>query len=294
MIGKGLESLIPRKDEQPSNEKNKKETIFWVETKLVVPNPYQPRRDFEQSALDVLAESIKRYGILQPIIVTKNEKKDSQGMVPEYQIVAGERRLRAAKMIGMDQVPVIIKEQTEKEKLEISLIENIHRSDLNPVEKAETYQRFLKEFGLRHQEIADLVGTSRVAISNTVRLLTLPENVRKAIKLGKLSEGHSRAILMVKTPGRQEKLADECVRNNYSVRQAERRAQEIMKALDNKEKRSAFKYPKAVIKELQNKVENIFGIDNFFVKEKESRLKVVFTFRTKKELEEWLGTVEKK
>ncbi|MDD4875392.1 MAG: ParB/RepB/Spo0J family partition protein [Candidatus Paceibacterota bacterium] len=294
MIGKGLESLIPRKDEQPSNEKNKKETIFWVETKLVVPNPYQPRRDFEQSALDVLAESIKRYGILQPIIVTKNEKKDSQGMVPEYQIVAGERRLRAAKMIGMDQVPVIIKEQTEKEKLEISLIENVHRSDLNPVEKAETYQRFLKEFGLRHQEIADLVGTSRVAISNTVRLLTLPENVRKAIKLGKLSEGHSRAILMVKTPGRQEKLADECVRNNYSVRQAERRAQEIMKALDNKEKRSAFKYPKAVIKELQNKVENIFGIDNFFVKEKESRLKVVFTFRTKKELEEWLGTVEKK
>ncbi|MDD4830969.1 MAG: ParB/RepB/Spo0J family partition protein [Candidatus Pacebacteria bacterium] len=294
MIGKGLESLIPRKDEQPSNEKNKKETIFWVETKLVVPNPYQPRRDFEQSALDVLAESIKRYGILQPIIVTKNEKKDSQGIVPEYQIVAGERRLRAAKMIGMDQVPVIIKEQTEKEKLEISLIENVHRSDLNPVEKAETYQRFLKEFGLRHQEIADLVGTSRVAISNTVRLLTLPENVRKAIKLGKLSEGHSRAILMVKTPGRQEKLADECVRNNYSVRQAERRAQEIMKALDNKEKRSAFKYPKAVIKELQNKVENIFGIDNFFVKEKESRLKVVFTFRTKKELEEWLGTVEKK
>jgi ParB family chromosome partitioning protein len=294
MIGKGLESLIPRKDEQPSNEKNKKETIFWVETKLVVPNPYQPRRDFEQSALDVLAESIKRYGILQPIIVTKNEKKDSQGMVPEYQIVAGERRLRAAKMIGMDQVPVIIKEQTEKEKLEISLIENVHRSDLNPVEKAETYQRFLKEFGLRHQEIADLVGTSRVAIGNTVRLLTLPENVRKAIKLGKLSEGHSRAILMVKTPGRQEKLADECVRNNYSVRQAERRAQEIMKALDNKEKRSAFKYPKAVIKELQNKVENIFGIDNFFVKEKESRLKVVFTFRTKKELEEWLGTVEKK
>lgn len=292
MIGKGLESLIPRRDEQSSKEPNKKEAIFWVETKLISPNPYQPRKEFGQEALDILAESIRKYGILQPIIVTKNEKRGPNGVIPEYQIVAGERRFRAAKSIGLDQVPVIIKEQTEKEKLEISLIENIHRSDLNPIEKAETYQRFFKEFGLRHQEIADLVGASRVAISNTLRMLSLPENVKKSIKAGKVSEGHARAVLMVKTPGRQEKLTEECIRNNYSVRQAERRAQEIMKAADNKNKKSSFKHPKSVIKELQNKVEKVLKIDNFLIQEKDSRLKIIFTFRSKREIEEWLSALD--
>jgi ParB family chromosome partitioning protein len=253
MLGKGIESLIPRRDEVSPKEPNKKESIFWVETSQIVPNPYQPRKEFEQAALEVLAESIRRYGILQPIIVTKNEKRGPQGVVPEYQIVAGERRLRAAKLIGLEQVPVIIKEQTEKEKLEISLIENIHRADLNPIEKAETFTRFYKEFGLLQKEIAKLVGTSREVVANTMRLLTLPEKVTRAIKDGKLSEGHARAILMVKTPGRQERLMEECIKNNYSVRQAERRAQEIAKTADDTPKKSAFKRPRAVIKAMEQR-----------------------------------------
>ncbi|MFA5742910.1 MAG: ParB/RepB/Spo0J family partition protein [Candidatus Paceibacterota bacterium] len=292
MLGKGLESLIPRRDEQPSKELNKKESIFWVETNQVVPNPYQPRKEFEPAALEVLAESIRRYGILQPIIVTKNDKQGDQGIIPEYQIVAGERRLRAAKLIGLDQIPVIIREQTEKEKLEISLIENIHRADLNPIEKAETFTRFYKEFGLLQKEVAKLVGTSREAVANTMRLLTLPENVQKAIKENKIFEGHARAILMVKSPAKQERLAEEAIKNNYSVRQVERRAQEIEKTGEGP-KKSIFRHPRLVIKEMEEEVKEVLGIENFHIKEKDSKLRVTITFRSRKDIEDWLATIKK-
>ncbi len=293
MLGKGIESLIPRRDEAPSKELNKKEAIFWVETSQIVPNPYQPRKEFEQAALEVLAESIRRYGILQPIIVTKNDKQGPQGTIPEYQIVAGERRLRAAKLIGLEQVPVIIREQTEKEKLEISLIENIHRADLNPIEKAETFTRFFKEFGLLQKEIAKIAGTSREVVANTMRLLTLPENVQQAIKEGKIAEGHARAILMVKSPAKQQRLMEETIKNNYSVRQVERRAQEIQGTGEGP-KKSIFKRPRAVIREMEEEVKSVLGIENFHIKEKDAKLRITITFRSRKEIEDWLATIEKK
>lgn len=292
MLGKGLESLIPRRDE-PTQDPNKKEAIFWVETNQVVPNPYQPRKEFDQAALEVLAESIRRYGILQPIIVTKNEKHGPQGVTPEYQIVAGERRLRAAKMIGLEQVPVIIKEQTEKEKLEISLIENIHREDLNPIEKAITFERFQKEFGLLQREVAKLVGMSREAVANAMRLLSLPESIQKNIKENRITEGHARAVLMVKDESKQLKLCEEIIKNSYSVRQAEKRAQEIEGTGSDKPKRSAFKKPSAIILEIEDKIKKVLNLESFKVKEEDSKLKVTITFRSKKDIDDWLKQVKK-
>ncbi|MFA5747064.1 MAG: ParB/RepB/Spo0J family partition protein [Candidatus Paceibacterota bacterium] len=292
MLGKGLESLIPRRDE-PTQDPNKKESIFWVETSQIVPNPYQPRKEFDQAALEVLAESIRRYGILQPIIVTKNEKHGPQGMVPEYQIVAGERRLRAAKLIGLDQVPVIIKEQTEKEKLEISLIENIHRENLNAIEKAVTFERFQKEFGLLQREVAKLVGMSREAVANAMRLLSLPEAIQTAIKENRITEGHARAILMVKDENKQLKLCDEVIKNNYSVRQAEKRAQEIEGTGSDKPRKSAFKKPSAIILEIEDNIKKVLNLESFKVKEQDSKLKVTITFRTKKDIDEWLKSFKK-
>jgi ParB family chromosome partitioning protein len=292
MLGKGLESLIPRRDE-PAQDPNKKESIFWVETSQIVPNPYQPRKEFDQAALDVLADSIRKYGILQPIIVTKNEKHGPQGMVPEYQIVAGERRLRAAKLIGLDQVPVIIREQTEKEKLEISLIENVHRENLNAIEKAVTFGRFQKEFGLLQREVAKLVGISREAVANAMRLLTLPESIQLDIKEDRITEGHARAILMVKDENRRKKLCEEIIKNNYSVRQAEKRAQEIEGTGSDKPRRSAFKKPSAVILELEDNIKKVLNLESFKVKEQDSKLKLTITFRTKKEIDEWLKGIKK-
>jgi len=292
MLGKGLESLIPRRDE-PTQDPNKKEAIFWVETSQIVPNPYQPRKEFDQAALEVLADSIRRYGILQPIIVTKNEKHGPQGMTPEYQIVAGERRLRAAKLIGLDQVPVIIREQTEKEKLEISLIENVHRENLNAIEKAVTFQRFQKEFGLLQREVAKLVGMSREAVANAMRLLSLPETIQTAIKENRITEGHARAILMVKDENKQQKLCEETIKNGYSVRQAEKRAQEIEGTGTGKIRKSAFRKPSAIILEIEDKIKKVLNLESFKVKEQDSKLKVIITFRSKKDIDEWLKGIKK-
>lgn len=292
MLGKGLESLIPRRDE-PAQDPNKKESIFWVETSQIVPNPYQPRKEFDQAALDVLADSIRKYGILQPIIVTKNEKHGPQGMVPEYQIVAGERRLRAAKLIGLDQVPVIIREQTEKEKLEISLIENVHRENLNAIEKAVTFGRFQKEFGLLQREVAKLVGISREAVANAMRLLSLPESIQLDIKENRITEGHARAILMVKDENRQKKLCEEIIKNGYSVRQAEKRAQEIEGTGTGKIRKSAFKKPSAIILEIEDNIKKVLNLESFKVKEQDSKLKLTITFRTKKDIDEWLKGIKK-
>ncbi|MFA7654446.1 MAG: ParB/RepB/Spo0J family partition protein, partial [Candidatus Magasanikbacteria bacterium] len=225
--------------------------------------------------------------------VTKNEKHGPQGMVPEYQIVAGERRLRAAKLIGLDQVPVIIREQTEKEKLEISLIENVHRENLNAIEKAVTFGRFQKEFGLLQREVAKLVGISREAVANAMRLLTLPESIQLDIKENRITEGHARAILMVKDESRQKKLCEEIIKNNYSVRQAEKRAQEIEGTGSDKPRRSAFKKPSAVILELEDNIKKVLNLESFKVKEQDSKLKLTITFRTKKEIDEWLKGIKK-
>lgn len=233
------------------NEK-RKESVFWIELDRIVPNPYQPRREFEPEALKDLAESIREYGVLQPIVVTR--KPAEAGHAPEYELLAGERRLRAAKLIGLAQIPVIIRDDTSnKVKLELALVENLQREDLNPMEKARAFRKLIDEFGMLQREVAQKVGKSREVIANTLRLLTLPGEMQQAVAEGKISEGHTRPLLMLTDhPEDQKQLYTNILTSNLSVREAERAARIIAV-----ERARAALDPDT--KNLQQKLENALG-----------------------------------
>jgi len=277
MVGKGLESLIPKKEERNKNLP-KKEAIFFVETEKIKPNPYQPRKTMNDDSLKDLALSIKKYGILQPLIVTKVEKSTPSGLVSEYQLVAGERRLRAAKMVGLPSVPVIIKEPTEKEKLEISIIENVQREDLNPIEKAEAFLRLSKEFNLSHSEIAKLIGVSREVVTNSLRLLKLPDEIKEAIKEGKISEGHGIALLMVQDQTAQKKLFSDLLKNQMPVKELEATARSFKK--NKKEAKELLISLKTLEKELRENSK----IPGLKVKKAKNKIEVILPFSSEEEL----------
>ncbi len=225
-LGRGLESLIPKS--APDKEIRHKESIFLIEVDKIRENPLQPRRDFNETELKSLADSIREHGILQPLIVTKIEEEIPSGIKVSYELVAGERRLKAAEMSGLNFVPAIIRQKTEdKEKLELALVENIQRTDLNAIEKARGYERLTKEFGLMQKQIAEKVGQSRELIANTVRLLQLPIEIQKAIEAGKISEGHGRAILTLSDDNQRLALFNEILTKNLSVRAVETLGRQI-------------------------------------------------------------------
>lgn len=207
------------------------DSIYWVEVEKIVPNPYQPRREFDEQRLKELAESVRMYGILQPLTVTRREREREDGtFYSEYELIAGERRLRASKLAGLSQVPVIIRdgEQTEQEKLELAIIENLQREDLNAVDRALAFQQLANVFGLSHTQVAQKVGRSREYVSNSIRLLALPSAVLEALQLAKLSEGHARTLLMLSEhPQEQEVLFKEILLKKLSVREVERIARTI-------------------------------------------------------------------
>jgi ParB family chromosome partitioning protein len=236
-LGKGLQSLIPKKPSRTSSLIQKQaqikgrlsaeqESVFNVEIDKIKPNPHQPRQDLSKKNLKELADSIREHGILQPLIVTQIEKSTPRGRKVEYQLVAGERRWRAAKMAGLPHVPVIIRDSSERQKLEIALIENLQREDLNAIEEAQAFKQLQDEFNLKHEEIAQKVGKSRPTITNSIRLLSLPLKIQQAVLANKISEGHARAILMAK-PEAQMALYQKIVKNNLTVRQAEDIASKI-------------------------------------------------------------------
>ena len=205
-------------------------SIFWIDTDKVKPNPYQPRRDFDEDRLQDLAQSIKQYGVLQPLTVSRLEvEKGDGGIVTEYELIAGERRLRAAKMAGVSQVPVIIRTgDTAMAKLELSIIENLQREDLNAVDRARAFSRLYNEFKFTHGEIAKKIGRSREYVTNSIRILGLPEEVLEALSLGKISEGHTRPILMLADrPEEQIVLFKEILYKKITVREAERLSRNI-------------------------------------------------------------------
>src|SRR3990170_2232518 len=171
-------------------------SIFWIDTDKIKPNPLQPRRDFDEARLSDLALSIKQYGVLQPLTVSRVEiEKDGEGLLVEYELIAGERRLRAAKIAGVSQVPVIIRVgDTAMMKLELAIIENLQREDLNVVDRARAFLRLTGEFKFTHNEVAQKVGRSREYVSNTLRILALPEEVINGLSEGKITEGHTRPI----------------------------------------------------------------------------------------------------
>ncbi len=207
------------------------DSIFWIEIEKIHPNPYQPRHEFDEAKLRDLADSIRMYGVLQPLVVTRHERmKEEGGLLVEYELISGERRLRASKLAGLEQVPVIIRstEQSDQEKLELAIIENLQREDLNPVDRARAFHRLSAEFKFTHAEIAAKVGKSRVYVSNTLRILALPEEMLQALSDGKISEGHTRPLLMlIDRPQEQETLFKEIIFKKINVRDAEVIARKI-------------------------------------------------------------------
>ncbi len=231
-LGKGLDSLIPNavgeakaKKEttsKPTPEKKEPETI--VKITKVEPNREQPRKNFDEDSLQELADSIKQFGLLQPILV--QDRKDY------YEIIAGERRWRAAKIAGLKEIPVIIRNYSEQEIVEISLIENIQREDLNPIEEAQAYKRLLNEFHLKQDEVAERVSKSRSAVTNSIRLLKLCDEVQQMLIDDMISTGHARALLAVENPEEQYSLAQKIFDEKLSVRDVEK----LVKNLDKPEK----------------------------------------------------------
>ncbi len=205
--------------------------IFWVEVDKIKPNPYQPRKEFDEAALQSLADSIKQYGVLQPLVVTrKEEHTEDGGLKVYYELVAGERRLRASKLAGLNQVPVLIrdKEDTDQEKLELAIIENLQREDLNPIDKALAFKQLHEKFKMTHAQIAQKVGKSREYVSNALRLLSLPEDIQRAIANGIISEGHARPLLMLADkPEEQQTLFKEITMQKLTVREAEHIARSV-------------------------------------------------------------------
>ena len=209
-------------------------SIFWVETDKIKPNPFQPRREFDPVALQALADSIKQYGVLQALVVTRKEIVKEDGLAVEYELIAGERRLRASKIAGLSQVPVLIRvgeddrSHDDLMKLELAIIENVQREDLNPVERARAFKKLADEFGFKHHQIAQKIGKSRVYVTNTMRILDLPEEMLNALSEGKINEGHTRPLLMLsERPEEQVVLFKDIILRKMNVREAETAARKI-------------------------------------------------------------------
>lgn len=207
------------------------DSIFWVDTEKVVPNPFQPRREFDQNKLQELSESIRMYGVLQPLTVTRKEVQRPDGtFFTEYELIAGERRLRASRLAQVAQVPVIIREgeQSEQEKLELAIIENLQREDLNAIDRALAFAQLADQFELSHTQVAQKVGRSREYVSNSIRLLALPDHIKSALQRGELGEGHARTLLMLTDrPEEQETIFREILLKKMSVREVERIVRKI-------------------------------------------------------------------
>ena len=226
-LGKGLDSLIPNTIGEAKEKKESKEKVenknpeTMVKLSMVEPNGEQPRKNFDEDSLLELAESIKQFGLLQPIIV--QDRKN------HYEIIAGERRWRAAKMAGLKEIPVIIKNLTNQEIVEISLIENIKREDLNPIEEAQAYKRLLEEFNLKQDEVAERVSKSRTAVTNSMRLLKLCDEVQQMVVNEMISTGHARALLSIEDPEEQYMIAQKVFDEKMSVREVEKLVKDLHK-----------------------------------------------------------------
>ncbi len=209
-LGRGLSALIPRTGSGAG--------IETVDIDLIVPNPHQPRVRFDASALSELAESIREHGVLQPIVVTQSAS-DLGPMT--YQLIAGERRLQAARMAGLARMPVVVREAAGKELLEIALVENLQRQDLNPLEEAQAFRGLNEDFGMTQEQIAARVGRSRTAVANTLRLLSLEDDIRASLASGQISEGHARALLGIEDSGTRLDTWRRIVSDTMTVREAE-------------------------------------------------------------------------
>ena len=292
-LGKGLDALIPessaRKNAKTEVEKQvviekviKKEEVM-VKISEVEPNRNQPRKNFDEDALLELSESIKQFGIIQPLVVQK--RKDY------YEIIAGERRWRAAKMAGLKEVPVIIKDYTDQEIVEISLIENIQREDLNPIEEAQAFKRLLTEFHLKQDEVAEKVSKSRTAVTNSMRLLKLDERVQQMVIDDMLSTGHARALLTTDDKEQQYSLANKIFEEKMSVREVEHMMQALQKPKTEKKRKEEVPN-KFMYEDVEEKLKNILGTKVSVNHKKNNKGKIEIEYYSNEELERLLELFE--
>ena len=303
-LGRGLDALFPEKTVQskPKTVKTvKEEKRVAVDTKkssqqetsngermmkisMIEPNREQPRKKFDEDALQELSESIKQYGVLQPLLVS--DKKDY------YEIIAGERRWRAAKLAGLKEVPVIVKDFSEQELVEISLIENIQREDLNPVEEAMAYKRLIDEFHLKQDEIAERVGKSRTAVTNAMRLLKLSEKVQQMLIDEMITAGHARAILSIADKEKQESIAMKVFDEKLSVRETEALVKRMLEPPKTAKKSKFSSAEDAIYESLEEKMKSIMGTRVQIHRKKNDKGKIEIEYYSKDELERIIDLFE--
>ena len=284
-LGKGLDSLIPNKKNDISDSKVEKKQEkendspksgeIMVRINEVEPNRDQPRKDFDEDALMELADSIRQFGILQPLLVQKKKNY--------YEIIAGERRWRAAKLAGIKEVPIIVKDYTDQEIVEISLIENIQRENLNPIEEAMAFKRLLQEFQLKQDEVAERVSKSRTAVTNSMRLLKLSPRVQQMIIDDMISTGHARALLAIDDEEQQFILANKIFDEKLSVRETE----ELVKALKNPKKEVKKEKPEHtfIYENIEEQIKNIMGTKVSVNQKANGKGKIEIEYYSEEELE---------
>ncbi len=281
-LGRGLDSLFGDFEEEKQQEESKDKEIQIekvivnepkeIDIGLIDRNPDQPRKIFDDEALAELAESIKNYGVIQPIIV--KQKGD------RYEIIAGERRWRASRLAGLKTIPCIIKDYTEQEISEIAIIENLQREDLNPIESAKAIKSLINQYNLTQDEVADKIGKSRPAVANTLRLLSLPESIIALVESNKLTAGHARALLAIESPAKQKEVALQIIQNGLTVRDVEN----IIKHL-NKPKVEIVKPEKSLeLKDFEDKIKRVFST-KVQIKGNDKKGKIVIDYYSKDDLE---------
>ena len=286
-LGKGLDSLIPDNGKVPESGRKTKvvekviekivEKPSEVKLKInqIEPNREQPRKKFDEQALEELADSIRQFGILQPLIVQEKEKY--------YEIIAGERRWRAAKLVGLKEIPVVIRKMSEQEMVEISLIENIQRENLNPIEEAAAYKRLLEEFHLTQEEIAERVAKSRTAVTNSMRLLKLDERVQQMVVDEMLSTGHARALLAIEDPDLQFQTANKIYNERLSVREVEKLVKNIGKEKSSKKEKDF--QQEAVFQDLVEKMKVSLGTKVSINRKDDKKGRIEIEYYSMEELE---------
>ena len=295
-LGKGLGALGGDFTEDPiSEEKSQEKKVvetkivevpkeIYLKLSLIEPNKEQPRKEFDPEQLEELAESIRQYGVLQPIMVQK--KGDL------YEIIAGERRWRAAKIAGLKEIPVIIREFDKQKKMEISLIENVQRSDLNPIEEARAYKQLIDEFGLKQEEIAERVSKNRATIANSLRLLKLDPRIQELLIQGIISNGHARALLAIEDMEQQYAAAELIVKNGLSVREVEKLVKSLLKPAKEKQPKKEEKDLSFIFQDLEERMKSIMGTKVMIHRKDKSKGRIEIEYYSEAELERLVELIE--
>ncbi len=279
-LGRGLSALIPTVEEPSESGLN---AVIEMSLEKIIPNKNQPRNRFDEESLAELAESIKEFGVIQPIVVRKLDG------VEKYEIVTGERRYRATKKVGISTIPsIVVKDVDDISSLEMALIENIHRDNLSPMEKANTYKQLIDEFKITHDKLSKRIGKSRVSITNSLRLLTLPVEIQKLINEGKISEGHARPILALSEEKEKIKLANLIIKNDLSVREAEKFAGRKKEQQEEAETKKILQFSK--LPEISLKLSEFFNAPVKIIQSKKKG-KVIIEFGSVKDLERIVGKI---